>query len=561
MSRDGVRDPGRPLLRLVVALVVLAAGYVALAWFVGRHVPANTTVAGVPVGGMTPQRAQATLERAVAGRADDPVRLVAGDRTVELAPAQAGLSLDVPGTVEDLTGFSLVPTDLWRGLTGGDEHQLETRVDRPRLEAALDALGAQLATKAVEGGITFPGGKVKVVEPVAGRTLAVDRTADEVAERWPASGPVAAVLDTTPTAVSAEEVARAAREFATPAMSGPVSVTVGSRTFAVTPAAFAPAVAMKPDAEGRLTPAFDSAKLVKAVRAAAARAGLEAKARNASFTFKGDTVVVVPSADGATIDAASVMSAFVPALTSADRKATLKVTVVKPELTTAEAQKSKPKEQISTFTTYFPFNPPRTENISIAARTLNGTYVAPGKQFSLNGVLGQRTPEKGYNKANVIMNGRLTNDYGGGISQLSTTVFNAAFFSGVRIEEYLPHAFYISRYPEGREATISWPDVDQKWTNDLGAGILVRAYVSGNSVTVSFYGTKVWDIEATKSPRRNVVQPKTITDNRAGCVPQSPSPGFDVTVTRIFKKAGKVVRTSQFNTHYIPEDKVTCTNP
>ena len=64
---------------------------------------------------MTPQRAQATLERAVAGRADDPVRLVAGDRTVELAPAQAGLSLDVPGTVEDLTGFSLAPADLWRG--------------------------------------------------------------------------------------------------------------------------------------------------------------------------------------------------------------------------------------------------------------------------------------------------------------------------------------------------------------------------------------------------------------------------------------------------------------
>ena len=93
-------------------------------------------------------------------------------------------------------------------------------------------------------------------------------------------------------------------------------------------------------------------------------------------------------------------------------------------------------------------------------------------------MLGQRTAAKGYNPAPVINNGRLTTDYGGGISQLSTTTFNAAFFSGVRIDQYLAHSFYISRYPEGREATISWPDVDQKWTNDTGYGILIQASVS-----------------------------------------------------------------------------------
>ena len=74
-------------------------------------------------------------------------------------------------------------------------------------------------------------------------------------------------------------------------------------------------------------------------------------------------------------------------------------------------------------------------------------------------------------------------------------------------------------------------------------------------------GTKVWDVEAVKGPRRNVIQPKSIVDNKKGCVAQTPTPGFDVTVTRIFKKGGKQVKTSQFNTHYIPEDKVTCTNP
>jgi vancomycin resistance protein YoaR len=300
---------------------------------------------------------------------------------------------------------------------------------------------------------------------------------------------------------------------------------------------------------------------VAAVRKAAAAAGLEKAAQDAKITFKGTTPVVQPAVVGSTLDAASVQSAFVPALTAPARTATVSATVVQPKLTTAEAEKIKPREVISTFSTQFPFNPPRTENITIAARTLNGTYVAPGETFSLNARLGQRTAAKGYNSAPVIVDGRLTKDFGGGISQLSTTLFNAIFFSGARIEEHHPHSFYISRYPEGREATISWPDVDNRFTNDTGYGILIQAGVSGSSVTVTFHGTKVWDVEAVKGPRRNVVQPKRITDDRASCVPQTPTPGFDVTVTRIFKKAGKQVKTSTFNTHYIPEDDVRCTHP
>jgi len=218
------------------------------------------------------------------------------------------------------------------------------------------------------------------------------------------------------------------------------------------------------------------------------------------------------------------------------------------------------KEKVSTFTTQFPYNPPRTNNMNIAAAALNGTIVRPGARFSLNGILGERTPAKGYQQAPVIYADRLEQAFGGGVSQVSTTLFNAVFFSGVRIEQYTPHSFYIARYPEGREATLSWPDVDQKWTNDSGSGILISSYLEGNDLTVTFFGTKKWDIEAVKGPRRNVVQPKTIVDARQGCVPQSPNPGFDVTVTRIFKKDGVQVKTSTFNTHYAPEDGVTCTS-
>ena len=108
---------------------------------------------------------------------------------------------------------------------------------------------------------------------------------------------------------------------------------------------------------------------------------------------------------------------------------------------------------------------------------------------------------------------------------------------------------------------MSWPDVDQKWTNDTGFGILIQANVTGNAITVTLWGTKTMDIEAVKGPRRNIVQPKVIVDPKPGCVPQLPTPGFDVTVSQIFRKKGAQVKTVRYNSHYIPEDTVTCTAP
>ncbi|HEV7196270.1 MAG TPA: VanW family protein [Pedococcus sp.] len=556
-----MRESGSAALRLGIALVVLVAAYVGAAWFLGRHVPANTTVAGIPVGGMSTDQAEGTLRRAVGTEATAPVVVMAGNRTLSLDPARAGLTLDLSATVSSLCQFSLKPADLWNHLTGGTEEPLVKSVDRPRLDAALSSAAAPLDTPAVQGGVSFADGVVRSVQPLAGSTLSVPQTADQIALRWPAMGPIQASLVATEPAVSAQEVTRAVTQFAAPAMSGPVTVVVGTKKFAVRPAAYATALSMKADGSGQLVPVVDQAKLVAVVRAAGTTAGVESRPRDARITFKGTTAVVVPGTPGVTLDDGSVAASFLPALTSTARTAKVATTLLQPAVTTAQANAIKPKAVISTFTTQFPLNPPRTANITLAAKTLNGTYVAPGAQFSLNAALGQRTAAKGYQRAPVIEGGRLTTDYGGGVSQLSTTIFNAAFFAGVRIDQYLPHSFYISRYPEGREATVSWPNVDQKWTNDTGYGILIAARVTGSSVTVSLYGTKVWDIQSVKGPRRNVVQPRTIVDASSTCVPQSPSPGFDVTVTRAFARGGKTVRTSTFTTHYLPEDNVTCTHP
>jgi vancomycin resistance protein YoaR len=236
----------------------------------------------------------------------------------------------------------------------------------------------------------------------------------------------------------------------------------------------------------------------------------------------------------------------------------LRPTVVQPRTSTADVQRLGVREVVSTFTTRFPVNPPRTTNIRIAARTLDGTLVRPGETFSLNRALGRRSAAKGYQKAPVINGGRLETDYGGGVSQVSTTLFNAVFFAGLDSVEHKPHSFYISRYPEGREATVSFPTVDQKFRNDSGHGILIKTRVTSSDITVTFWGTKVWDVAAHKGPRTNVRPPRTIHDTDGSCVEQSPSPGFDVVVTRDFRRAGRTVRTQRFTTRYIPEDRVIC---
>ena len=201
-------------------------------------------------------------------------------------------------------------------------------------------------------------------------------------------------------------------------------------------------------------------------------------------------------------------------------------------------------------------------NIKLASRVINGTYVPPGEQFSMNGVLGERTAAKGYIEAGIIRDGRAATSVGGGISQVSTTIFNASFFAGMQLDAWTPHYYYISRYPEGREATISWPDLHNKFTNTTDGGILDP----GRDDRHVHHGDASGAPRSTTSPRPRA--PATTSSSRRSTTTtgptastRAPSSGFKVDVGRIFKQGGKVVKTQKFTTNYRPEDDVTCTNP
>src|SRR4029078_6047613 len=114
--------------------------------------------------------------------------------------------------------------------------------------------------------------------------------------------------------------------------------------------------------------------------------------------------------------------------------------------------------------------------------------IAPGATFSFNQTTGERNAAKGFLEAPVIVNGELTPGLGGGVCQVSTTVFNAAFEAGLPITERTNHALYISHYPQGRAAPVDSPGVDLKFVNDTGHWLLLRTYVGSSSLNVVLYG-------------------------------------------------------------------------
>ncbi len=155
-------------------------------------------------------------------------------------------------------------------------------------------------------------------------------------------------------------------------------------------------------------------------------------------------------------------------------------------------------EKVAEFTTHHHCCEGRVSNIHRFADIVRGAYLVPGESLSLNEYVGQRTREKGFVPAGTILQGHLVATVGGGVSQFATTMFNAAFFAGFDFLDYQSHSIYFSRYPYGREATISWPAPDLKFTNTTSYPALIWTSYDDTSITVSIYSTKSVEVEQTR---------------------------------------------------------------
>lgn len=263
-----------------------------------------------------------------------------------------------------------------------------------------------------------------------------------------------------------------------------------------------------------------------------------------SFTFAGEQTGIAINEEQLKSDIQSALSAK-----QFDKVITVSASEVQPEYSTAAAKQK--YKTIGTYTTNTTSNSKRNTNIRLAAEALNGTIVGPGQEVSFNDTVGQRTEAKGYQGAAAYNNGEVVQEIGGGVCQVSTTLYNAALKAGMKISMRRSHTFEPSYVTPGMDATVSWGGPDFRFINTSSSAIGIKASYSNQTVTVSIYGVPVledgvtYSLEATKTETFDLPEPQYEED-------QTLQPGQEVVKSKgtqgsrwqvklVVKKDGQVI--------------------
>ncbi len=393
MAKDSGRETlgGKAVLVALATVLLLAGGlYAAAGAFASDRVPRGTTVAGVEVGGKSPEQARRTLERELADRVDAPITVTVEGESVEVSPQEAGLALDLDGTVEAAgAGDSWALDRLWDYWTGGDEVEPVLDVDESALEATIERLDSELGTEPVDATATFTASTVRTTPATTGRLLDEEAAREGLLSAYLGEEPAVELelVDVEPTITDAE-MEEAVSELANPALSGPVTLVFGDSPVTLRPRDYAPALSLEADGD-ELELATDL-DVVKRLVGDATATGAPV---DATWRLVDGKPRVVPAKPGVSYEDGAVTDTVLDLLTrpEGERTGEVEAEVEEPDVTTAEARSWKIRERVSTFTTEYPHADYRNTNIGRAAALVNGTVLAPGETFSTLTAFGQIT--------------------------------------------------------------------------------------------------------------------------------------------------------------------------
>lgn len=537
-----------------VVIVALVLG-IATAVDASAPVPRGTTVLGVDIGGRTESDAAAALLGGLGDRLAEAVDVSVDGTAETIDPAAVGLALDAEATVA--TAASGWPNP-FRALFGGTRDIAPVvSVDRAKLEESLRVRVGEIAGVVTPASVTFEG-----LTPVAnygapGRGLDLHGAVAALQDGWLRGRSIGLPLtDQHPT--PAAEVDKVVADFARPAVAAPVSVVTDSGIVTITPEAIAASLVMIGHTDASLTPVVDEAQLRAAI--ADELAEIEVEPENAAIQDENGQLKIIASSGGRRVDTAKLSQDLIGVLSQpAPRSVAASMVVVAAPVTEADLAAQGIVERISTFTTYYPAGQSRGKNIQRVADEVDGAIVKPGETFSLNGHTGDRNYAQGYLDAPTIQGGKLVNGVGGGVSQFTTTLFNAMYYAGLEDVFHQPHSYYFSRYPAVIESTIFYPSLDLKFRNDSPHSVLIDTSYTETSITVTFWGTKRYNISTEWSARRNITTPETIHLTGSGCIATDGINGFTQDAWRIFKQNGQEIKREKFTHRYRAEPKFVCT--
>ncbi len=556
----------RLILPLLAAVAAALAGGTALAGSPDR-IAAGVTVAGVEVGGLSVGEARTLLAERAERSALVPVVFTARGRRFGIAPVELRARVDWAATAEDALGAGDWPPPV-RGLKRlvvrlfGADVRPHARVDRARLAHELDVIARSSGRPAREAAIVLHGLEPRIVPERDGWKLDRGAAAKRIAAALTGfePGPVALPVRVERPSVAAADLRPVAHEVRT-ALSAPVRFRWQDVRWLVSPRQLAGFLLLPANGSREVRIAGTRADGYLALLARA----VERKSTDAHFAVAaGGRVRVVAARRGRRLDVAATKSALLAAALSAERReAAVVARRVEPAFTTRRARALGVARVLASYSTAYAGTPDRIHNLTLAVSLLDGTRVRPGGEFSLNEVVGPRTEERGFRLAPTIMNGEYRDAVGGGVSQVATTVFNAAWEAGLKITARTPHSLYIARYPLGRDATVNYPDIDLRFENDTSHWIVVEGSYDEAGIAITLLGapsgrrvvSEAGELEETGPPGVEKVPDPTLFAGDT-IVEDEGEPGRAVTVTRTVYERGHVLYDETWRTSYRAEPQV-----
>ena len=508
------KQRGLRLRPLTLGAVLVAIGLLVGLAFAGSEakLASGVRIAGVDVGGLTPSEAQALLEARSKSLENVAVTFTAPGHTWRLRPKQLGVEVDWHGAVAAATreGGGLGPLRGFRRIevrVFGADVAPPTRVYDGALQYELTRFARAIDQREHEPAVKLRGLKPVVVAGKAGRKLSRPAAATTIVRALAAFARASVTLPVHVRSprLTAADLQPAVVETRT-AVSAPVHLTLGPTRWRLPRWRVAQLLDLPHGGRSTLRIGGDGADAYfTRLRHTVDRAPVDAGWRE---TASG-AIAVVPDEPGYAVDVRKTVSSLLAAaLSPAVRVARVAVQTTPAKRTTADAKALKITRRISAYETFYGGEPNRIHNVQLVAHLVDGTLIRPGATFSFNGTTGERTAAKGFLEAPVIINGELGTGLGGGVCQVSTTVFNAAYEAGLDITARTNHALYISHYPLGRDATVNYPDTDLKFVNDSPYWLLLRTYVGSSSLIVALYGQPLGRrVESENTPLKDVAPP------------------------------------------------------
>jgi vancomycin resistance protein YoaR len=561
---------------LLLAAAIALLGMRAL--FAGRVLPGVTSM-GIDLTGKDHAAIEGVLSSSLTYPGTGTVVLHDGKRLWTTTPSQVGVAIDVSGMADRALAVgrqgSVIERvgeqiDAW---VEGSTIPAGVVFDQRQAAAYLRNLAAQIDQPQIEATIGVQGTDVSVRSGQIGRNLDVAATIEvltpSISRLYDADLPLV-IRESAPQVLDASQQAAIARDM----LAQPLTLTAdGAGPWSFDASTLAGMLRFNRVTDGtgsRYEVGLDTQSLAAFLEPLTPT--LARDPENARFIFNDDTRqldLLKEAVIGRALDVPATIQAVNTGLTAGQHQIALVFQTTDPAIRSdAKAADLGITELVVDAKTYTNgSSPERIQNIKTASSAFQGMLFAPGETISMTKLLGDISLDKGYAEALIIYGDRTIKGVGGGVCQVSTTLFRAAFYAGYRLDERHPHAYRVSYYEQGPnspgpglDATVFVPLVDFKFTNDTPYWLLMETYVYGNTLEWKFYSTKdgrsvAWN---TTGATNVVDAPEPLyrenPDLPKGKIKQVDyqADGADILVTRTVSRDGAVLYTDRIKTHYLP---------